>query len=106
MSPESGNISPIMCLMSTLLPVPEGPSTTVIVSVGNATLRPLRTGTPPRRLCTSTQRIDCFLSGSPDQIEVGGVVLEVVVALWAHLLGLNTVWGNWLVSPLNANGPC
>ena len=50
MSPESGNISPIMCLISTLLPVPEGPSTTVIVSSGKATLSPFSTGTPPRRL--------------------------------------------------------
>src|SRR5438309_307959 len=57
MSPESGNISPIKCLISTLLPVPEGPSTTVIVSSGKATLRPLSTGTPPRRLCTARQRV-------------------------------------------------
>src|SRR5271166_2249168 len=57
-SPESGNISPIRCLISTLLPVPEGPSTTVIVSSGKAMFNPLRTGTLPRRLCTSVQRID------------------------------------------------
>ncbi len=65
-SPESGNISPIRCLISTLLPVPEGPSTTVIVSSGIASVRPLSTGTPPRRLCTSVQRIDQSpTSGSP-----------------------------------------
>ena len=79
MSPESGNISPIMCLISTLLPVPEGPSTTVIVSSGKATLRPLSTGTPPRRLCTSMQRIDQLLVVRvPEQVELVGVVLVVV----------------------------
>ena len=67
-SPESGNISPIRCLISTLLPVPDGPSTTVIVLSGNATLRPFSTGTPPRRLWTSMQRIDQLpASGSPER---------------------------------------
>ncbi len=46
-SPESGNISPMMCLISTLLPVPDGPSTTVIVSSGKATFS--RRGRAPRR---------------------------------------------------------
>ena len=86
MSPESGNISPMMCLISTLLPVPEGPSTTVIVSSGNATFSPFRTGTPPRRLCTSTQRIDQSpASGSPARSSSLGVVLEVVVV--GHFVG-------------------
>src|SRR4029077_14424512 len=68
MSPESGNIRPMMCLISTLLPVPDGPSTTVIVSSGIATFRPFRTGAPPSRLCTSMQRIDQrSSSGSPSR---------------------------------------
>ena len=78
-SPESGNISPMMCLISTLLPVPEGPSTTVIVSAGKATFSPFSTGTPPRRLCTSMQRIDHLPeSGVAGEVDPARVVLILV----------------------------
>jgi hypothetical protein len=50
MSPSSGNISPIRCLISTLLPVPDGPSTTVIIPSGMPRFRPFMTTLEPNDL--------------------------------------------------------
>src|ERR1044072_8122215 len=62
MSPASGYSKAMMCLRSTLLPVPDGPSTVVMAPSTKSTVRPLRTLNPLKALWTSSTSIAAFMS--------------------------------------------
>src|SRR4051794_37431727 len=58
-SPLSGSSRPTRCLMSTLLPVPEGPRIVVIASSLKLRSRPVRISNGPNALWTSRTSIEC-----------------------------------------------
>src|SRR5690606_32182177 len=68
--PASGLMSPMMCLRSTLLPVPLGPRSATVSPSSTAKSTPSSTTCSPNRLCTPVSRIISVVEEDPREEHV------------------------------------